>query len=277
MKKILFVSAATSLNTHALDFACYLSNLTHSRLTGLFIADTESVPDGKTAALHAAVAAEYSDTAPAAYDAIYTEKNGIAFKEACTSREANCELITRQGAPEEEVVHLSRFADMIITDADISFTNEPTVLPSKFMRDIMEQAECPVITAPFHFEGVNELVFCYDGTPSSMYAIRQFTYLLPELKDMDATVVMVLSPGERPGADTAYLDAWMHTHYPHYHFHTLQDERPRSRLLDYLLSKSRSIIVMGAFGRGKLSDFVSPSHALPVLKFSNQPVFVTHY
>ncbi len=37
MEKILLALDAVNLNTNAIDFACFIAKLTHSRLTGVFL------------------------------------------------------------------------------------------------------------------------------------------------------------------------------------------------------------------------------------------------
>ena len=37
MKKIILAVDAVNLNTHTIDFACYLAKLTRSKLTGIFL------------------------------------------------------------------------------------------------------------------------------------------------------------------------------------------------------------------------------------------------
>jgi len=61
----------------------------------------------------------------------------------------------------------------------------------KILLVVIGSAQCPVVIAPSANTVVDEIVFCYDGSPSSLFAMKQFTYLLPELTDTKGTIVQV--------------------------------------------------------------------------------------
>ncbi len=48
-----------------------------------------------------------------------------------------------------------------------------------------------MILAPLSFEGIDEILFAYDGGKSALFSIRQFTSLFPELTDKKIIVLQV--------------------------------------------------------------------------------------
>ncbi|WP_295125061.1 universal stress protein [uncultured Chitinophaga sp.] len=275
MKKILFVADAATQNAHRLDFACYVSKLTHSTLTGIFLSSEHDAILAEETTV-AVTANEHPYTRQANQRTITTEKAVLDFKRACESREANCTVQLDTDVPVRALIRASRYADLIIADPGLSFTGKQENAPSDFLRSVMSGAECPVITAPFEFEGVDEIVFTFDGSSSSVYAMRQFTYLFPELCELQVTAVCVTAPDEPAGGHISDLKEWLNIHYSHVQFLHLEDSRVNNRLLEYLIGKKRSLIVMGAFGRNTISGTLFPSHAIPVLQFADQPVFIAH-
>ena len=57
------------------------------------------------------------------------------------------------------------------------------------MKDTLQHTECPVMVVPekFHFPSLNLLA--YDGSTSSVFAIKQFAYLFPDLCDNKTILV----------------------------------------------------------------------------------------
>ena len=89
----------------------------------------------------------------------------------------------------------------------------------------MASAECPVFLAPDEFEYADEIVFCYDGSASSVFAIKQFTYLFPELRSKK---VMLLQVNKRANEEfdeehRRVMDL-LRAHYPSVAYHGLKGD-----------------------------------------------------
>jgi hypothetical protein len=69
------------------------------------------------------------------------------------------------------LIEESRFADLLIIDAETSFNRGLEANPTRFVKEILQHAECPVVISPVSFEGLDEIIFAYDGSASSVYAI----------------------------------------------------------------------------------------------------------
>src|SRR5688572_24185578 len=198
MKKILLAIDAVNLNIPALDFACYIGRLTNSKLTGVFL---ENLVADKNPVLKKAYSSPYTglETDEASYDYLdkpqLIEKNISIFKEACEGRSTMCNIHRDRGIPAHEIINESRYADLVIADASTSFNKRYAGTPTEFVKDILEEAECPVIIAPGRFNGIDEIIFTYDSNKSAAFAIKQFTYLFPELDDRKIIVLQVNKEG----------------------------------------------------------------------------------
>jgi nucleotide-binding universal stress UspA family protein len=279
MEKILFAIDATNISIPALDFACYIGRLTRSTVTGVFL---ENLVIEKTPALKNIGGTSYLEWGidPAANEykekQMMIEKNIAFFKEACEKRSVRCSVHRDRGIPADEIIAESRFADLIITDASISFNRRYEGMPTEFIKNILANAECPVIVAPESFDGIDELIFTYNGSKSSAFAIRQFTYLFPELGDKKTTILQVNEKGEWQGIEKHNLKEWLAGHYSAIGFDVVKGDIDY-KLFDYLLKKKNVFIVMGAYGRGSLSRFFKQSQADRVIKTVTQPIFISHY
>lgn len=110
------------------------------------------------------------------------------FERACAARNINGMLYAEGAVSREVAVMESRYADLVLVPAD---------------GELLRGAGCPVVLMPAQFEGLDQLIFMYDGRVDAM---RQFTYLFPELKDLPLQVMCVREV-EEP------LRGWLGNHY----------------------------------------------------------------
>jgi hypothetical protein len=178
--------------------------------------------------------------------------------------------------PAREIITESRFADILVIDAATSFNKSYEGSPTEFVKDILKEAECPVIIAPESFDGIDEIIFTYNRTKSSVFAIKQFTYLFPGLKDKKVTIVQANEKGEWAGTEKYNFKEWLQDHYSSISFEILKGDAD-SELLGYLLIRRNVFVVMGAYGRTAVSQFFQHSRADILIKTVSQPIFISHY
>jgi nucleotide-binding universal stress UspA family protein len=68
---------------------------------------------------------------------------------------------------------------------------------------------------------------------------------------------------------------WLSDNYRHWDVQTIKGPAEKE-LLNFLLRK-RTLVVMGAYGRGIISRFFHQSMAEQLVDLSLFPVFITHY
>lgn len=276
MEKILYVTDAVKLDMQNLDFACFLCNLTHSKLTGVFLKNETAEVRTPEEIQHTAIASAIPGASVQELKDSYCGDNISLFKSACEIRGVSHAIHEDAGMPLDEVVAESRYADLMIVDLATSFSRKREVAPSSFIKRLFAEAECPVIIAPYTFDGIDKIIFTFDGSASSVYAIKQFTYIFPELSDRKACILNVAPPGKTTTVNNHKLNEWLQTHYADTDLIMLEDKDVKKRLLEYLLAQKKTFVVMGAFGRNMLSSLISPSHATPVVDLTIHPVFITH-
>ena len=278
MKKILYVTDVVKLDPSSLDFACYLCELSHSKLTGIFLENL--VSESRPARMLRETAIEGGIHVQTENVEELKEKcladNIQLFKDSCERRGVTGIVHRDRGVPLDDVIIESRYADVILINASTSFSATKEDVPTRFVTDVLADAECPVVILPESFEGLNKIVFTYDGRASSVFAIKQFTYLFPELKEHAAVVITIMEERNKPSPEERYkLKEWLHDHYRDVDF-IIIDGNVKTGLLDSLLLRTKDFIVMGAYGRNAFSTLFTPSHAAPILKLVAQPVFIAH-
>ena len=273
MKRILVAIDASNFKTSLVDFACYLARITHSRLTGMFF--HFQLEDETVEKLKAEVYAGETDWPIPEFNRKEYPNAILLFKEYCNSRAVNCDMFIDGEVPIEELINETRYADLVVADPTNSFTDKIESVPTVFLKELLGRTECPVVVAPENFEWLNEIVFAYDGSKSSVFAMKQFTYMFPSFRDRLLLVVEVCEGDEHIVTEKERLSAWLQNNYKNINYLVLHG-RPKDELFGYLLEKEKMIVVMGSFGRSMVSSLFSKSNAELLLKAVNLPFFIAH-
>ncbi|WP_217605414.1 hypothetical protein [Chitinophaga sp. GbtcB8] len=276
MQKVLYVTDAVRFNKQSFDFACALCNINGAMLTGIFLENLDQDDSAWDVIRETPFSVLTQEAAVMEKRKAYCEENIRYFNETCALRGISHHAHRNRGLPILEVVSESRYADLIIVDAATTFAETHHTVPSSFVKDLLKQSECPVVIAPDGFESIEEVIFTCDNSRAAMFAIKQFTYLFPQLHHRKAVLLNVSEPGKTLGEDKYKLKEWLKAHYNNIELVLLEDSNVKARLLEYLLKQKKVFIVMGAYGRSTLSNLLSPSHAAPVVKLATQPVFIAH-
>ncbi|CAL1518877.1 hypothetical protein [Chitinophaga sp. MM2321] len=277
MEKILFITDAVTFRRESLDFACFLASLTHSSITGVFLQNQELELRSSEAIQEMAVCAPVRGISPDVQKELYRDENIALFTGICESNGVKCMVHKDAGMPVAEVLKESRYADLLVVDIATSFTWKPESSPTAFVKEVLEKSECPVVIAPANFDGIDELIFTYNGSSSSMFAIKQFAHLFPALSHCKVTVLSIIDTGKHIRGDRERLEEWLKAHYENAEILLLEDTNVRKRLMEYLFGREKVFIVMGAFGRNLLSNVVVPNPAASILKIVTQSIFISHY
>ena len=271
MKKVLVAIDAKKVNMKVLDFACYIARLTHSTLTGVFLDKAQLLET----IIQEPIRREAKYSTEVKEMAKLIDENMHLFREACSKRETNCSVYFESRMPLSDIIEATRFAELLIVDPEMSFKQKNEEIPSGYIKDLLGRSECPVILAPFEFHAIDEILFAYDGSDASVYAIKQFTYLFPELTAKKLTVLEVNKAGDSLIREKGKIAELLKLHYPNFEFQLLHG-KAADELFGYLLGKKNVFVVMGAFERNVLSGLFSHSTAEIIIKTINVPVFIAH-
>lgn len=279
MKKILIAVDPFHLNQSTLAFGCYLARLTKSRITGVFLenleADREAVVSSNT---YEGTLIEYkvNKDSPAYREKMkHVDEKIQYFKTYFENHGIITSIHEDKGIPIDEIIKETRFADLLVIDAEAGFSTNNSEVPGPLAKRMMAESECPVLIAPLTFEGIDEIVFSYNGGKSCMFAIKQFVALFSELQDLKITVVEVCETGDEPALYVLNFKEWMEARFTNIHYLLLSGPKD-TELLNNLIERRKSLLIMGAYGRSAVSNFFRHSTADLVLKISSQPIFISH-
>jgi hypothetical protein len=172
----------------------------------------------------------------------------------------------------------SHFADLIIIEETATFSNYDKKTPSRFIKDLLHDADCPVLLLPKKFRPVEKIFFAYDGSPSAVYAIRQFSYIFPALASQATEIVHITYKKDSNHLPESHLiHELLKRKYPAIRQKILKQDDEGQALLNYLRKEpSAYILVMGAYKRSAFSMLLHRSEADVLIKELKVPLFIAH-
>jgi nucleotide-binding universal stress UspA family protein len=278
MEKILIAIDSHELDPNTVRFACHIAKLTGSKLSAVFLENQRAVKRLAFAAItEPTFLAEQTlleATLEQAEGHTLREKNMLRFKQLATAEGVHSSIYLDKGVPAKELIAETLFADLLILDAN-AFNDIAGDPPSGFVKDIVHDAGCPVLIAPENFNGIDNIIFCYDGGRSSLYAMKQFAHLFPRLAAQRAKVVD-LHPDGTSSLDQARIITWLKTHYAGVDWLAVRPDEATA-LFSFLGEKGDDIVVMGAYGKGLLSSFFTQDEQLGITRTTPIPLFITQH
>ncbi len=278
MKKIIAAFDGLKFSKATRDYAIQIARENSAHLVGVFlddplyhsykvydlISEEGGISDAKQKKF-LEIDARARDAAAADFEAA-CQKAGLQF-----SVRRNKDIAT-QGLLQESI-----YADMLIICSNETFTHYEEKIPTRFIRDILSEVQCPVLVVPPHYKPFNKLVLLFDGEPSSVYAIKMFSYMLPALKEHPSEVLSVKPMGQSMHLpDNKLMKEFMKRHFPKAAYKVLKG-LPETEIVNFLkASKGFPLVVLGAYRRGMVSRWFRASMADVLMRELKMPVFIAH-
>jgi len=177
----------------------------------------------------------------------------------------------------QELLHESIYSDLLIIDSSETISHYPEKKPTHFIRDLLGGVQCPVLIVPHEFKAISKLVLLYDGEPSSVHAIKMFSYTDHSLKQNPVKVLSVKNPKQSLRIpDNSLMTEFIKRHFPKATFTVLKGI-PETEIIDYLKQlDNETLVVLGAYQRGLVSRWFRPSMADVLMQNLQLPLFIAH-
>lgn len=169
----------------------------------------------------------------------------------------------------------SRFCDLVVISEELFCTNAMENQPNYFMIEALRASESPVLVVPENFSCVEQLAFAYDGGKESMYAIKQFAYLFPDLIVLPSEFVHIKEDIKDVIPEKALLSEYTFCHFETQFTSKLHFD-PKKLLTSWLGNKKNVFLVSGSFSRSALSNTFKRSFADQVIAEHTCPIFIAH-
>lgn len=169
----------------------------------------------------------------------------------------------------------SRFADLLIISSEKFYENMLTEVNNEYMEDAIHHSECPVIVIPETFEFPKRNILAYDGSPSSVYAIKQFAYLFPDLCHNETLLVYLRRNEKESLPSEEYIIELVTQHFPNLKIEKLQ-LNPKKYFTTWLSEEGNVLLVCGAYAKSGFASMFHKSFVSEAIGTHRLPVFIAH-
>ncbi|RYY99956.1 MAG: universal stress protein [Chitinophagaceae bacterium] len=176
---------------------------------------------------------------------------------------------------ESDLVRESRFADLMLVSGADYFDSIDLDTSWYNLNRALHEFECPMLVLPPGFSFPESNIIAYDGSASSVHALKLFAYLLPELTRNRTLVVYADKDPDHDIPDLSYLEELAARHYCDLTLtHLVVDDR--NDLPAWIGEHPTAVLICGAMGRGILSRLFRSSFAHRLIAGQRLPVFIAH-
>ncbi|HEX6334580.1 MAG TPA: universal stress protein [Flavisolibacter sp.] len=277
MKKFIAAFDGLKFSESTQEYAIYAAKNCNAHLVGVFLEDFTR---------HRYSIAEVSTYNGADFDEHLKDLNHqeqeerdravSLFEEACTRNGVTFTIHRDKNIALQELLHESIYSDLLIIDASETLSRYSEKAPTRFIRELLDDVQCPVLLVPPKFKPLQAVTLLYDGEPSSVFAVKMFSYVFDTLS-VEQEVISVKSQEESLHLpDNRLMKEFMKRHFPNAEYIVLKG-LVEDEIIRYLQHhKKESLVVLGAYRRGRISRIFRPSMADTLLRHLKVPLFIAH-
>ncbi|RYG37961.1 MAG: hypothetical protein EOO01_29905 [Chitinophagaceae bacterium] len=274
MKKIILAVDGTNFSNGAFEFIRRLNEKTRLLLTGIFVPQIDYANLWSYAAATSGGASfiplvedEENEEVMANIHKFESlcQKNGITYRVHRDFFDFTLPELKRE----------SRFADVMILSSELFYRQIINANQSDYLRHVLHHSECPVLIVPEKFRFPDNNILAYDGSPESVFAIKQFAYIFPELASNETLLVYADEDDEKDIPSKELITELVTQHYPDLTFDKPR-VNPKKYFATWVEEKKGSLLVSGSFGRSALSEAIKKSFVSEVIEDHQLPLFIAH-
>ncbi|MFI5153171.1 MAG: universal stress protein [Chitinophagales bacterium] len=277
MKKIIAAFDGLRFSESTMEYAIHIAQQCSAHLVAVFLSESTRLSYSLYAAMVKQTFAGSKLLDEIEKSDAVTMNNSIGgFEANCKNSKINYTLHRDKNSAVDDLIHETLFADLLIIDAWETFSYLEGKLPAWFIKNVLHDAQCPVLVVPNKFKPIEKLVFLYDGSPSSILAIKMFNYILPELSKLDTELLSAKSETlSMHLPDSKLMKEWMKRHSANATYKVMKGgERDIASILSN--EDNKSLVVMGAYHRSHLSMWFHESLANVLMRETKAPIFIAH-
>jgi nucleotide-binding universal stress UspA family protein len=278
MKKIIAAIDGLKLSDSAINYAVHLARQSNAHLVGVFledfiyhsykIYDLVSKDGGVDEKKHKKLENKDQRT---------REESVKYFSRVCREAGLSCSIHHDTSFALHELLHESIFADLLVIENKETLTHYEEEIPTRFIRDLLSGIQCPALVVPRKYKPFDKLILLYDGQPSSVYAIKTFNILFPELNSLETEVISVReSMNNKHVPDNHLMKEFMKRHFPQAKYYVLNGYADKEIPENLKLQKGNILVVLGAYERSRISRWFRKSMADILMQQIDAPLFIAH-
>ena len=196
------------------------------------------------------------------------------FGKNCQEKEIRHSIHSETGSPFREIIEESKFHDFIIIGQKTFFRYNIKHEPGNTLDRILHNGLTPVLAAPDSVRQIKKVLVAYDNSVQVTKAIQMFL-LLHIWNQCDITLLNVNNNASR---GIQLLDR-LGDYFRRYGVQTEKSQlrgRVDEAILSYIREHEIDLLVMGAYGKRSVSEFVFGSVTKSLVEQAGIPLFIYH-
>jgi nucleotide-binding universal stress UspA family protein len=277
MKKIIAAFDGLKYSESTCEHSVNIAKLTGAHLVGIFLDDPHYTSYKIYDLLIKDGVSEVQFKKYEEKDKATREAAAQKFERACGKAGVEFSVHHDKSTAIAELKHESIYADLLVIDSSETLTHYAEKSPTRFIRDLLGDTQCPVLVVPKKYKPINKIVLLYDGKPTSVYAVKMFSYLLARFKEFEIETIAVNALDESLHLhDNKLMREFMKRHFPAAKY-TIRNGWAEVEIIKYLKElKESPLVVLGAYHRGSVSRWFKESMADTLMKNVKLPLFIAH-
>ncbi|MBC7866476.1 MAG: universal stress protein [Gloeobacteraceae cyanobacterium ES-bin-316] len=191
------------------------------------------------------------------------------FKNDCNDQGVEYKIEISKSVSLKRLINLSSFADLMIADS-LSDSAEYS------LKDLLADAHCPLLLISQNAEPIEKIFVAYDGSPSSMYAMKMFSYIFPEHINLHVHFFQIAYRDDVEIRHLNEIKSWASMHFSNIKFELIKGNTKEELVKHIMLHSERNIVIMGAYSASSITRLFFKSTAESVIKETNASLFITH-
>lgn len=278
MKKFLAVFDGFNMSKSTLDYAIQLTQVANANLVGVFLDDAiyRSYNVVKVMKTHPNYEEKMKQLD--AKDKKKRDEAAQQFQKVCSKAGIRYSIHRDKDIAINSLKQESMFADLMVINEFETLTRYKQKSPTRFMKDLLSDVQCPVMIVPDKFKPVDKIVLLYDGGPSSLYAIKMFSYLFGGSINLPVEVFTVKEHymGTTRVPNNKLMREFIKRHFPAANYAVAKgsaEEQITGHLRNH---RENELVVLGAYRRSELSRWFKTSMADTLMRELDTPLFIAH-
>ena len=270
MKKILIILNESHIPQQVIKSAIHIAKESNSLLEAVFINDINGLNFGYPFPNDLYLMGETVRAETRTAESMRLLENiAQEFKNDCTENSVEYKIEIDKAVSIKHLINLSSFADLIIADSK-SDSNEYS------LKDLLADAHCPLLLISKNAEPVTKIYVAYDGSASSMYAVKMFSYIFPEYMNLKIHFFQITTGDISEIAHLDEIKNWATMHFSNIKFELIKGSTKREMVEHIRIGSEKNIIVMGAYSGSSIARLFLKSTAESVINETNASLFITH-
>ena len=200
-----------------------------------------------------------------------------SFEQSAKDSCVNYEVFNDFSLTAQEVVKQSTYADLLILSYRIFSTSPDGKPDTSTIYQILKGSRCPVLILPDGGCRLDNIIFTYDNKESSVFAIKAFSSLFArKTKNKVVSILTVMPNLDEEIKNEKLLLNLVKQHFNNVGIQLLEGNNISKEISNFAKTVQNPLVVMGAFGRSRISNMLIPSVAQFFLQSSNLPLFIAH-